>query len=85
MSHAGTVLGVHDGVSVAKMWPSSAATRCAPRATGPMSTGRLVDDALNRAYRVHDVRRPFRREPNFGVTSVNYDLAELLVRAETPA
>ncbi len=50
-----------------------------------MSTGRLVDDALNRAYRVHDVRRPFRREPNFGVTSVNYDLAELLVRAETPA
>ena len=25
------------------------------------------------------------REPDFGVTSVNYDLAELLARAEAPA
>jgi len=31
------------------------------------------------------VRRPFNREPDFGVTSVNYDLAELLARAETPS
>jgi len=30
------------------------------------------------------VRRPFQREPDFGVTSVNYDLAELLERAEEP-
>ena len=30
------------------------------------------------------VRRPFRREPDFGVTSVNYDLAELLGRAGPP-
>jgi superfamily II DNA or RNA helicase len=30
------------------------------------------------------VRRPFRREPDFGVTSVNYDLGELLARAEAP-
>ena len=29
------------------------------------------------------VRRPFRREPNFGVTSVSYDLDELLARSET--
>ena len=36
------------------------------------------------AHRVHYVRRPFRREPDFGVTSVNYDLAELLARAEEP-
>ena len=35
-------------------------------------------------HRVHYVRRPFRREPDFGVTSVNYDLAELLARAEPP-
>jgi hypothetical protein len=33
---------------------------------------------------VRYVRRPFRREPDFGVTSVNYDLAELLARAEEP-
>jgi hypothetical protein len=31
------------------------------------------------------VRKPFRREPDFGVTSVNYDLIELLKRAEEPA
>ena len=35
--------------------------------------------------RVHYVRRPFRREPDFGVTSVNYGLAELLARAQPPA
>ena len=33
-------------------------------------------------HRVHYVRRPFQREPDFGVTSVNYHLAELLARAE---
>jgi hypothetical protein len=31
------------------------------------------------------VRRPFQREPDFGVTSVNYDLGDLLARAEEPA
>ncbi len=36
-------------------------------------------------YRVHYVRSPFQREPDFGVTSVNYDFAELLARAEEPA
>lgn len=30
------------------------------------------------------VRRPFQREPDFGVTSVNYDLDDLLARAEAP-
>ena len=34
---------------------------------------------------VHYVRKPFRREPDFGVTSVNYDLPELLARAEVPS
>jgi superfamily II DNA or RNA helicase len=42
----------------------------------------LVDgDAVDLRY----VRQPFQREPDFGVTSVNYDLAELLNRAEEPA
>lgn len=36
------------------------------------------------AHRVHYVRRPFQREPDFGVTSVNYSFAELLARAEAP-
>ena len=36
-------------------------------------------------HRVHYVRRPFQREPDFGVTSVNYDFAELLTRGATPA
>ena len=35
-------------------------------------------------HRVHYVRQPFRREPDFGVTSVNYDLRELIDRAEAP-
>ena len=35
-------------------------------------------------HRVHYLRQPFQREPDFGVTSVNYDFAELLARAEEP-
>ncbi len=35
-------------------------------------------------HQVHYLRQPFRREPDFGVTSVNYDFAELLARAEAP-
>jgi hypothetical protein len=35
-------------------------------------------------HRVHYVRKPFHREPDFGVTSVNYDFPELLRRAEHP-
>jgi hypothetical protein len=37
------------------------------------------------SHTVHYVRRPFQREPDFGVTSVNYDFAELLARAEAPS
>jgi hypothetical protein len=36
-------------------------------------------------HRVHYLRRPFRREPDFGVTSVNYDFGELLARAQEPS
>jgi len=35
-------------------------------------------------YRVHYLRQPFRREPDFGVVSQNYDFAGLLARAEAP-
>ena len=42
----------------------------------------FLDDG---AHRVHYVREPFKREPDFGVTSVNYDFAELLARAESPS
>jgi len=35
--------------------------------------------------RVRYIRRPFHREPDFGVTSVNYNFAELLARAEDPS
>ncbi|MDP9237923.1 MAG: SNF2-related protein [Chloroflexota bacterium] len=35
-------------------------------------------------HRAHYLRQPFQREPDFGVTSVNYDFAELLARAQRP-
>ena len=35
-------------------------------------------------HEVHYVRAPFKREPDFGVTSVNYDFDELLKKAERP-
>jgi hypothetical protein len=44
----------------------------------------IVEWSEGDTHRVHYVRRPFRREPDFGVTSVNYDFAELLARAEEP-
>jgi superfamily II DNA or RNA helicase len=45
----------------------------------------IVEFLENDAHRVHYVRRPFQREPDFGVTSVNYDFPELLARAAAPA
>jgi hypothetical protein len=36
------------------------------------------------SHRAHYLRRPFQREPDFGVTSVNYDFADLLGRAGEP-
>jgi SNF2 family DNA or RNA helicase len=35
-------------------------------------------------HRVHYLRRPFQREPDFGVTSVNYDFGELIARGQEP-
>jgi SNF2 family DNA or RNA helicase len=35
-------------------------------------------------HKVHYLRRPFQSKPDFGVTSVNYDLGELIARANAP-
>ena len=45
----------------------------------------IVEFLEDDAHRVHYVREPFQREPDFGVTSVNYDFAELLARAQPPS
>ncbi len=45
----------------------------------------LVEFTDGESYRVHYLREPFQREPDFGVTSVNYDFPDLLARAQAPA
>ncbi len=42
----------------------------------------IVEFHEDGTHRVHYMRQPFQREPDFGVTSVNYDLEELLAKAE---
>ncbi|MFZ2617605.1 MAG: helicase-related protein, partial [Anaerolineae bacterium] len=44
----------------------------------------LVEFLSDNTQCVHYLRRPFNREPDFGVTSVNYDFAGLLARAGAP-
>ena len=44
----------------------------------------IVEFIDGESHRVHYVRRPFQKDPNFGVTSVNYDLGELIARGEEP-
>jgi hypothetical protein len=44
----------------------------------------IVEFLDGESHRVHYVRKPFQREPDFGVTSVNYDFAELLARSGAP-
>lgn len=78
----------------ATIWPSSAGPSglrnansiCAWLAALGSDGGRLTmtvggDTAAELRY----VRQPFQREPDFGVTSVNYDLPDLLARTEEPA
>ncbi len=45
----------------------------------------MVEFLDDQTHRVHYLRRPFQREPDFGVTSVNYDFRELIDRAEPPS
>ena len=44
----------------------------------------IVEFTDAQQHRVHYLRQPFQREPDFGVTSVNYDLQGLLGRSTTP-
>jgi len=44
----------------------------------------MVEFHADGTHTVHYLQRPFQREPDFGVTSVNYNFAELLARAEDP-
>jgi hypothetical protein len=44
----------------------------------------MVEFLPDNSHRVHYLRQPFQREPDFGVTSVNYTFAELLARAKVP-
>jgi hypothetical protein len=43
-----------------------------------------IVEFVDAAHRVHYISRPFHREPDFGVTSVNYSFAELLAHAKEP-
>ncbi len=45
----------------------------------------MVEFRHDGSHRVRYLRRPFRREPDFGVTGVTYDFAELFTRGEEPA
>ena len=51
-------------------------------AEGQLAVVVVADGA---AVEVHFLRQPFTREPDFSATSVNYDLWDLLGRAEAPA
>jgi SNF2 family DNA or RNA helicase len=44
----------------------------------------IVEFGEKEAHRAYYLHEPFQREPDFGVTSVNYDFGELLVRAQLP-
>jgi SNF2 family DNA or RNA helicase len=44
----------------------------------------IVEFLEGNSHHVHYLRQPFQREPDFGVTSVNYEMAELIKRAEKP-
>jgi superfamily II DNA or RNA helicase len=45
----------------------------------------MVEFLDDTEHRVHYLRKPFNREPDFGVTSVNYDFGELVARAGAPS
>jgi hypothetical protein len=45
----------------------------------------IVEFLGGEAHRVHYVRQPFQRDPDFGVTTVNYDFGGLLARAKVLA
>jgi hypothetical protein len=44
----------------------------------------IVEFLDNGGHKVHYVRQPFKREPDFGAASVNYEFSELLAKAGAP-
>ena len=44
----------------------------------------IVEFTGGDTHKTHYLRQPFTREPDFGVTSVNYDFADLLSRSKEP-
>jgi len=44
----------------------------------------IVEFIDGQSHKVHYLRQPFNREPDFNANSVNYDFAGLLARAEAP-
>lgn len=44
----------------------------------------IVEFLEGNSHHVHYLRQPFQREPDFGVTSVNYEMDKLIERAEKP-
>jgi hypothetical protein len=44
----------------------------------------IVEFMADDSHRVHYIRQPFQREPDFGVTSVNYDFRNLVSRSAKP-
>ncbi|RLB37418.1 MAG: RNA helicase [Deltaproteobacteria bacterium] len=61
-----------------------------PSDTAPKADPWKIEDParnygnMKEKCQVYYIRKPFTREPDFGVTSVNYDLGELLANAERP-
>ena len=45
----------------------------------------IVEFFDTNSHKVHYIRKPFKKEPDFGVTSVNYNFAELLAHAGEPS
>ena len=45
----------------------------------------MVEFSPDGQHRTRYLRQPFRSEPDFGVTSVNYEFAQLLARSEEPS
>ncbi|HVZ37304.1 MAG TPA: hypothetical protein VG963_33010 [Polyangiaceae bacterium] len=64
-------------------------TRCSRSSASPAKVFdfilALVELAGEHEHRVRYLRQSFRREPDFGVRSVNDQLAELLARAGEPS
>jgi superfamily II DNA or RNA helicase len=44
----------------------------------------IVEFHPDGTHRAHYIRKPFQREPDFAVTSINYDMKELIAHSEPP-